>query len=184
MDRIRQLVIPYRVKLFKKINEYLIESQHHTLKKNLKYCGERIHFYLPLHISAPNNLEIGEDSTVGTYVHMWCQGGISIGKRVMIGSHVAITSVTHDYSCPDMRFAPAIHKPVIIEDDVWIGAHSVILPGAKIGKGAVIGANSVVTKDVEPCSIVVGSPARLYKFRELENASLTPHSLFPSTEKK
>lgn len=168
MNRIRQFIIPYRVKFFKKINDYLVESQHYTLKKSLKHCGERVHFYLPLHLSAPNNLEIGDDSTIGTYVHMWCQGGISIGKRVMIGSHVAITSVGHDYSLEDMRFAPAIHKPVVIEDDVGIGTHSIILPGVTIGRGAVIGANSVVTKDVKPYSAVFGSPAKHCKLRNIK----------------
>lgn len=168
MNHIRQFIIPYRIKFFKKINDYLIESQHHTLKKSLKCCGERVHFYLPFHICFPGDLEIGDDSTIGTYVHMWCLGGISIGKRVMIGSHTAITSITHDYTETDMRFAPTIRKPVVIEDDAWIGTHSVILPGITVGEGAVIGANSVVTKDVKPYSIVIGSPARHLKFRDAE----------------
>jgi len=166
MNSIRQLIIPYRVKFFKKINDYLIESQHHTFKSRMKHCGERVHFYLPFHICFPGSLEVDDDSTIGTYVHMWCLGGISIGKKVMIGSHTAITSITHDYTQEDMRFSPTIRKPVVIEDDVWIGSHSVILPGITIGKGAVIGANSVVTKDVEPYSIMYGSPARLHKNRE------------------
>jgi acetyltransferase-like isoleucine patch superfamily enzyme len=59
-----------------------------------------------------------------------------------------------------------IRKSVVIEDDVWIGAHTVILPGVRIGKGSVIGANSVVTKDVPPMAIVLGSPARSHKLRD------------------
>lgn len=169
MDRIRNFLIPYRVKFFKKINDYLTESQHHTLKNSLKHCGERVHFYLPFHICFPGDLEIGDDSTIGTYVHMWCLGGVSIGSRVMIGSHTAITSITHDYTKEDMRFPPNIVKPVVVEDDVWIGAHSIVLPGVTIGKGAVIGANSVVTKDVEPYAVVYGSPAKIYKMREVRN---------------
>jgi maltose O-acetyltransferase len=66
MERIRQFIIPHRAKFFKKINEYLVESQHHTLKKNLKHCGERLHFYLPFHICFPGDLEVGDDSTIGT----------------------------------------------------------------------------------------------------------------------
>ena len=168
MDRFRNFIISYRVKLFKKINDYLIESQHHTLKQSLKHCGKRVHFYLPFHICFPDNLEIGDDSTIGTYVHMWCLGGIAIGSRVMIGSHTAITSITHDYAEEDMRFAPTIRKPVVIEDDVWIGTHSIILPGVTIGRGAVIGANSVVTKDIGPYSIAHGSPAKVHKMRVTE----------------
>ncbi len=168
MVQMRNFIIPYRVRFFKKLNDYLIESQHYTLKKKLKFCGERVHFYLPLHICCPGNLEIGDDATIGTYVHMWCHGGVSIGKRVMIGSHVAITSVGHDYSFENMRFAPTVRKPIVIEDDVGIGTHSIILPGVTIGRGAVIGANSVVTKNVAPYSAVFGSPAKHYKFRNIE----------------
>ena len=58
------------------------------------------------------------------------------------------------------------HKPIIIEHDVWIGAHSIILPGVKLGKGCVIGANSVVTRDTEEYSINVGSPAKLISYRK------------------
>lgn len=166
INTLRQQIIPYRVKFFKKINDYLIESHVHTLRKSLKQCGERVHLYWPLHICFPGSLEIGDDSTVGTYVHMWCLGKISIGARVMIGSHVVITSLTHDHTLENMRDAPAIRKSVVIEDEAWIGTHSVILPGVRIGKGAVVGANSTVTKDVEPYSIVMGSPAKHYKYRK------------------
>lgn len=59
-----------------------------------------------------------------------------------------------------------IAKPVIICDDVWVGANSVILPGITIGKGAVVGAGSVVTKDVPAYAIVMGNPAKIKKYRE------------------
>lgn len=166
-ENIVKLIRPIRVKIFHKINEYLLESQQYTWMKQFKSCGEGCHLYVPLYISNPGNLEVGKYVSVGTYVHMWCQGGIKIGDRVLIGSHTAITSVTHDYQQEDMRYN-TIWKTVVIEDDVWIGTHSVILPGVTIGRGAVIGANSVVTKDVEPYSIVFGSPAKHYKYREQE----------------
>jgi acetyltransferase-like isoleucine patch superfamily enzyme len=164
--RIREFIIPIRVKFFQKINEYLLESQKYTLIQQLKSHGEGCHIYMPLYISKPSNLEIGNYVSLGTYVHMWCEGGIKIGHRVLIGSHTAITSVTHDYQQQDMR-KNVIHKQVVIEDDVWIGTHSVILPGITIGRGSVIGANSVVTKDVEPYSIVFGSPAKHSKYRDI-----------------
>lgn len=163
---IRKWITSIRVRFFKKINDYLLESQQETLTQRLRSCGSGCHFYLPFHISAPGQLEVGDNVSIGTYVHMWCQGGIKIGDRVLIASHTAITSVTHDYSKPDMR-KDTILQTVTIEDDVWIGAHSIILPGVTIRKGAVVGANSVVTKDVQPYSIVIGSPARHYKYREV-----------------
>lgn len=60
-----------------------------------------------------------------------------------------------------------IKGSITIEDDVWIGSHTIILPDISIGKGAVVGAGSVVTKDIQPYSIVFGNPARHYKFREI-----------------
>ncbi|MBW4518926.1 MAG: acyltransferase [Scytolyngbya sp. HA4215-MV1] len=166
--KLRKIIVSTRVKFFNKIHQYLLESQQETLIQQLKFCGEDCHFYFPFYIINPGNLEIGNGVSIGTYVHMWCQGGITIGNRVLIASHTAITSVTHNHSKADMR-KDTIRQPVIIEDDVWIGAHAVILPGITIGKGAVIGANSVVTKDVAPYSIMIGSPAKVHKQREIKN---------------
>jgi acetyltransferase-like isoleucine patch superfamily enzyme len=78
----------------------------------------------------------------------------------MVGSHTAISSITHDYSA-EVMYGTVVLKPVVIGDDVWISAHAVILPGVTIGDGAVIGAGCVVTKDVLPRAIVVGVPGRV-----------------------
>jgi acetyltransferase-like isoleucine patch superfamily enzyme len=85
----------------------------------------------------------------------------------MISSHVAITSLGHDTTAPVM-LGTAICAPVIIDDDVWIGAHCVILPGVHVGQGAVIGAGAVVTRDVPPRSIVAGVPATVIKVDRLQ----------------
>jgi len=100
---------------------------------------------------------------------MWAHGEIHIGNRVMIATQTSVTTLTHDYSAKDMRYARIIAKPVFIDDDVWIGSNSVIMPGVKIGKGAVIGAGAVVTKDVPPLAIVVGIPAKIYSYREIKS---------------
>jgi maltose O-acetyltransferase len=98
---------------------------------------------------------------------------VEIGNRVMIASHVAISSLTHDHSRQSMRHSPVVQKKIVIEDDVWIGAGAVILPGITLGHGAVVGAGAVVTKDVPPYSIVVGNPARILKMRRIESPSGT-----------
>jgi acetyltransferase-like isoleucine patch superfamily enzyme len=164
-EGIVNLIRPWRVRFFRKIQAYLQESEAYYFPRQLKSCGENCNFYYPFHVVLPSNLEVGSGVSIGTYVHMWCYGGIRIGDRVLIGSHAAITSVTHDY---DQQALPPVNKPVIIEDDVWIGTHAIILPGVTLGKGSVIGANSVVTKDVEPYSIVIGSPAKHYRYRNIE----------------
>ncbi|WP_348227650.1 acyltransferase [Trichocoleus desertorum] len=155
-----------------KMCNLLVEARKREIIRKLKACGRGIVFQMPIHINGLNNVELGNYVSIAAYVHIWGEGGVKIGNRVMIASHTAITSLTHDYNQADMH-TTLIKGMVVIEDDVWIGTHSVIMPGISIGKGAVIGAGSVVTKDVEPNSIVFGIPAKHYKFRNemLDNQS-------------
>jgi acetyltransferase-like isoleucine patch superfamily enzyme len=104
-------------------------------------------------------VELGDKVSLAAYVHIWGGGEVSIGDRVMVGTHTSITSLTHNYQEEEM-YNTVVRKPVIIEDDVWIGSNCVILPGVKVGQGAVIGAGSVVTKDIHPHSVVFGVPAQ------------------------
>jgi maltose O-acetyltransferase len=83
----------------------------------------------------------------------------------MIGTHAAISSLTHDYES-DVMFETLVRKPVVIEDDVWIGSNAVVMPGVRLGCGSVVGAGAVVTQDVPPFAIVVGVPARIIKYRK------------------
>jgi len=149
------------------INMINLNNQY-CLKSKLNKCGENLTLYDPIFISGHECIDIGENVSINAFVHIWGQGGIHIGDRVMIASHTAITSLTHDYTKNNM-FKTLIKKSIFIGDDVWIGAHSVIMPGVTIGNGAVIGAGALVTKDVEENTIVIGSPARFYKNRIIDN---------------
>lgn len=114
-----------------------------------------------------NTIKIDEFTQIGPYSCLY-GGDISIGKFVMIAPHVMITTADHDFIQMDlpMRFAGCINDgEVIIEDDVWIGANVTITSGVKLGKGCVIGANSVVTKDIPPFSVAYGVPAKVVKRR-------------------
>lgn len=81
---------------------------------------------------------------------------------MLIGPGVYLFSVSHEIANPDVpvRLQGRPTAPIRVEDDVWIGAHSTVVAGVTIGRGAVVGANSVVTRDVEPLAIVAGVPAR------------------------
>jgi maltose O-acetyltransferase len=85
---------------------------------------------------------------------------VTIGDRVSIAPRVTLVTSSHPNHSRIRPFAPVARGPVTIEDDAWVGAGAVILPGVCIGRGAVVGANSVVTEDVPPLTIVVGLPAR------------------------
>ena len=92
-------------------------------------------------------------------------GPVKIGNNVNLAQNIIISGLNHNYSDPDKTIiSQGVNtSEVIIEDDVWIGANSVILAGITIGKHSVIGAGSVVIRDVPPYSIVVGNPGKIIK---------------------
>ncbi|KUL27055.1 sugar O-acetyltransferase [Actinoplanes awajinensis] len=83
-------------------------------------------------------------------------GGITIGDRVLIGPRVTLSTAGHPVE-PDERFAFLTHAPIVIEDDVWIGAAATVTPGVTIGRGSVVGAGAVIAKDVPPMSVVTAT---------------------------
>ncbi|GMG03454.1 unnamed protein product [Aspergillus oryzae] len=88
---------------------------------------------------------------------------VVIGDRVQIGTNVSIITAGHDTSVLSRRKFVEFGHPIFIEDDCWIGANVVILPGVRIGKGSTIGAGSIVTKDIPPYSVGAGIPCRVKK---------------------
>jgi maltose O-acetyltransferase len=88
------------------------------------------------------------------------RGNVSIGNRVSIAPRVTLVTSSHPNNSRIRSFAPVSHGSITIEDDAWLGAGCIILPGVRIGRGAVIGANSVVAQDVLPLHVVAGQPAR------------------------
>jgi lipopolysaccharide O-acetyltransferase len=114
-----------------------------------------------------NNIEIND------YVHIVASQSVKIGNDVLMASKIFISDLNHgcydseslEQSSPDSKpnDRPFSAKPVLIEDNVWIGESVSILPGVTIGKGAIIGANSVVSKDIPQFVIAVGAPAKAIK---------------------
>lgn len=113
-----------------------------------------------------HNIEIGDNSGLGVNCNV--RGPLKIGNNVMMGPDVIIMTNNHNFTRTDIPMLAQGHnvKEVIIGDDVWIGTRVIILSGVEIGNGAIIGAGSVVTKNVEPYAIVGGVPAKLIKFRK------------------
>lgn len=95
------------------------------------------------------------------------RGGVKIGDNVSIAHGSTILSTSHTFdemNCP-IKYQPIKQQETVIDDDVWIGCGVVVLSGTRIGKGCVIGANSVVTKSINDFSVAVGSPAKILKRR-------------------
>ncbi|MGE5141824.1 MAG: acyltransferase [Acidobacteriota bacterium] len=88
------------------------------------------------------------------------RGNLTLGDRVSIAPRVTLVLSSHPNNSRIRPVAPVQRAPVVIEADVWLGAGVVVLPGVRIGRGAIVGANSVVTRDVPPLHVVAGQPAR------------------------
>ena len=106
---------------------------------------------------------IGDNTIIG--IGNVIIGPVEIGNNVMLAQHIVVSGLNHNYMNVDIspKEQGVDCKRIIIADNVWIGANSVITPGVTIGKHAIVGAGSVVTKDVPPYSVVVGSPAKIVK---------------------
>ena len=115
-------------------------------------------------------LKVGNNSSIGTSSYIGCSGYIEIGNDVMLGPGVGLFAENHVYNRTDISIKDqgVEKKFIIIEDDCWIGTNSVVLAGVTVGRGSVIAAGSVVTKDIPPYSVVAGVPAKIIKKRREE----------------
>lgn len=119
-----------------------------------------------IYIGGPGAVVIGKDCQINEYAFL--QGAI-IGDNVMIAPYVALIANKKGVNTTDVLMSTVEKEKglkVIIEDDVWIGRNAIVMPGIKIGTGSIIGAGSVVTKDVKPFSVMGGVPATLIKKRK------------------
>lgn len=114
------------------------------------------------------SIEIGDNMSMNTNVQIGASSGkIIIGSNVLIGPNVVLRSADHGLSkSTAIRSQPHLSGEIIVEDDVWIGSNAVILRNVRLGRGCVIAAGAVVTKNVEPYAIVGGVPARKISSRE------------------
>lgn len=131
-------------------------------------CGKNINVEKGADFGDGKYIKVGNDSGIG--INAAIQRHVTIGNYVMMGRDVIIMTNSHETSNISMPMCYQGGKevrPVIIGDDVWIGARVIILPGVKIGNGVIIGAGAVVARDIDPYSVVGGIPAKLIKMRKL-----------------
>lgn len=125
--------------------------------------------YRSIDFRSPYRICIGEHTVINKKCVIDGRGGLTIGNNVDIAQETNIWTEQHDYNSPDFR---PVDKKVIIEDYVWIASRATILPGVKIGRGAVIASGSIVTKNVPDLAIVAGVPAKVIGYR---NDNMTYH---------
>lgn len=148
----------------------------HIRKIGLAIFGVKIYgkvsMFSGFEIRNPKGLIFQGDSSVGPNVLLDARKGLIIGKNVTIARNAMIWTLHHDYN--DSQFK-AIGEKVIIGDYAWICSGSIILPGVSVGEGAIVASGAVVTKSVEPYSVVAGVPAKQIGLREKKDYKYSPY---------
>jgi acetyltransferase-like isoleucine patch superfamily enzyme len=108
-----------------------------------------------------DGVALEDDVSINSLTHIFGAGGVHIGARTLISASCNIASITHSEQIATR--GRGIELPVVIEEDCWLGAGAIVLPGVRIGRGSIIGAGAVVTKDIPPLSLAVGVPARVVR---------------------
>ncbi len=148
------------------------ESKLSILHDLLGSMGQYVHIDIDFHCEYGKNIHLGDHVIINMNCTFVDNNRIDIGSRVLIASDVKMYTATHSTQPsvrnhsghPDPAFwCQTYSRPITIEDEVWIGGGAIVLPGVTIGKGSVIGAGAVVTKDIPPYSVAVGSPARVIR---------------------
>lgn len=164
--------------LFTKIHEVVNANAQRIMTLNTQPATQELQHQLleeitghpidsTLQVNLPFNTDFGKHISIGKHVFINSNvmftdlGGITLEDYVLIGPRVNLITVNHDID-PQTRRSLVL-KPITIKRNAWIGAAATILPGVTIGENAVVGANTLVTKDVPPNTIVAGNPARILK---------------------
>jgi maltose O-acetyltransferase len=109
---------------------------------------------------AAENLRIGTGSIICPHARFWLDAPITLGKNVTVGPSALLCTATHRMGGPSRRMQVKVAaRPIVIEDGAWIGLGAMILPGVRVGRGAIVGAGAVVRKDVPDNVLVAGNPA-------------------------
>ena len=135
-----------------------LAAQVKQLRYQLRWHKNRVMLSSGVKVICPERVAMGQDILVANRCWLQAAGGLTFGNRVMLGPDVKLLTSNHE-----LDTLLTVNAPIVLEDEVWIGAGSIVLPGVRVGRGAVVAAGAVVTKDVAPYTVVGGIPARKIK---------------------
>ena len=154
-------------KVISKIIQITDDFDHKQNLNKLQFKGENIKVDHRVHIINPEMVAIGSNTSISSYTTIFGTHGVTIGENCWISSSVGISSYNHIMNSSNRHRDKYLDykycKPVVIGDNVWIAMNVTILPGCVVGNNSIIGAGSVVNKNIPPNEIWVGNPARFIK---------------------
>jgi len=167
INRIKNYFLDFKLMLLRWVG--LVPS-HHVRRFFYRLVGIKIGRGSTIHMWAsffqPRNISIGKDTIIGDHCFLDGRASLKIGSHTALASSVMIYNSQHLIDDPNFK---AMEKPVVIGDYVFVGPQAIILPGIKIGDGAIVAAAAVVTKDVKPGEVVGGVPAKKIRDRRLKD---------------
>jgi acetyltransferase-like isoleucine patch superfamily enzyme len=154
--------------------------RNERLKRKFRGCGKGVFLHGPINISGASNISVGNNVHLGANAYIRGEGGLRLGSNIHVSRNLTVYTINHNYEGECLPYDhEMIAKPVVIEDNVWIGVDVVICPGVTVGEGAIIGMGCVVSSDVPPLSIVGGQKQRVLKYRDKNHyEKLKAESLF------
>lgn len=129
-------------------------------------CGTNVNVEHGALINNGRGIRIGDNSGIG--LDAFVSGPLEIGRNVIMGPNCTFLSINRNVVRTDVPMLGQGYLPArapVIEDDVWLGANVTVLPGRRIGRGSIVGAGAVVTRDVPPYAVVAGNPAEVIRMR-------------------
>ncbi|QHK22115.1 sugar O-acetyltransferase [Pseudarthrobacter psychrotolerans] len=138
---------------FNELDTADLPAQMLIIKELFSACGEQVFMQPPFNCDVGSNIKVGKDFLSNYNVKILDMGTVHIGDYCMIGPNTVISTVNHPITASERRQKISMVKPVVIGDDVWIGANCTILPGVTIGSNVVIAAGAVVTNTVADCRL-------------------------------
>lgn len=155
---------------FNNLDSELLEEREEILTKLLLFKGKDVWIEAPFYCDYGEYISIGENTFINTNCMLLDNNKITIGNNVLIAPNVQIYTASHPLKASERIITKKNHapyvtssKPVVIEDNVWIGGNTVILPGVTIGSNTTIGAGSVVTKNIPSNVLAFGNPCKVQK---------------------
>ncbi|MFF1831540.1 sugar O-acetyltransferase [Paenarthrobacter sp. NPDC058040] len=140
-----------------------VDKAQEVLRQLLGFVGDEVHVRAPIFVDYGSNISIGDGTFINYNLTALDVAPIRIGRNCQIGPNVQLLTPTHPVEAGPRRDKLEAAKPITIGDNVWLGGGVIVLPGVSIGDDSVIGAGSVVTKDIPAGVVAMGAPARPVK---------------------